>query len=165
MWYNLVWVMEMGRQARQFSETGMYHIVFRGVNHCRLFEETSDYIKFLDVLIRVKKELDFEMYAYCLMSNHVHLFIYEKNIGDIVKVMKKLLTSYAGWFNRKYKRSGTLVANRYKSECIEDEKYFYSLVRYIHLNPIKAGIVANINEYEWSSFREYKENKQIITNM
>lgn len=151
--------MKMSREARRFSKTGLYHIVFRGVNHCHLFEETVDYEKFLSILKTVKEELSFEIYAYCLMSNHVHVFIHEKKIGDITKIMKKILTHYAGWFNRKYRRSGALIANRYKSDCVEDEKYIFSLVRYIHQNPIMANIVDNLEEYKWSSFNDYKKGE------
>ena len=93
------------------------------------------------------------------MSNHVHLFVCEKNTGDIVKIMKKILTHYVGWFNRKYGRSGTLIANRYISECVENDKYLFSLVRYIHQNPMKAGIVESLEEYAWSSFSQYKKGK------
>ena len=155
--------MKMGRQARQFSETGLYHIVFRGVNHCHLFEEDADYEKFLTILKTVKNEFQFDLYAYCLMSNHVHLLIKEINIGDIVGIMKKILTHYAGWFNRKYKRSGSLIANRYKSECVKNDEYLFSLVRYIHQNPVKAGIIEKTEEYQWSSYTDYIKGKSDIT--
>ncbi len=70
------------------------------------------------MLLKVKVEKDFELYAYCLMNNHVHMFLKEKEIGDITKIMLKLLTNYAGWYNRKYERSGSLFGNRYKNEPI-----------------------------------------------
>jgi hypothetical protein len=69
--------------------------------------------------------------------------------------MRKVLTQYAGWFNRKYERSGALIANRYKSECVEDDSYLFSVMRYIHQNPVKAGIVQDPKSYRWSSYREY----------
>jgi REP element-mobilizing transposase RayT len=111
----------MGRQAREFGKTGIYHILFRGVNHCCLFEEDADFEKYLSAVKAVKATMSFDLYAYALMSNHVHLLIREKSTGDIAVVMRKVLTQYAGWFNRKYGRSGALIANRYKSECVEDE--------------------------------------------
>ena len=137
----------MSREARQFSKTGLYHILFRGMNHCHLFEEEKDYEKFLEILKKVQDEMSYEIYAYCLMSNHVHILLRESTLKDITKIMRKILTKYAGWFNRKYKRSGSLIANRYKSEAVEDDKYIFSLVRYIHQNPIKAGMVCEIEKY------------------
>ena len=71
----------------------------------------------------------FELYAYCFMTNHVHLFIKEQNVGEISKIMTKILSHYATWFNRKYQRIGALFANRYNSEPVEDERYYLSLIR------------------------------------
>ena len=154
----------MSREARQFSKTGLYHILFRGMNHCHLFEEEKDYEKFLETLKKVQDEMNYEIYAYCLMSNHVHIILRESTLRDITKIMRKILTKYAGWFNRKYKRSGSLIANRYKSEAVENDKYIISLVRYIHQNPIKAGMVFEIEQYNWSSYKEYiGEGKEGIT--
>ena len=147
----------MSRGPRIGSQSGIYHIMFRGVNHCHIFEENSDYQKFINYLTRIKKEIDFEIYAYCMMSNHVHLLIKEKKLYDITKIMQKLLTSYAMWFNKKYEREGSLFGNRYKSKPVEVDAYLLHLVRYIHQNPVKGGIVSidDIGEYMWSSYGEY----------
>jgi REP element-mobilizing transposase RayT len=152
----------VGRQARKLSKTGIYHILFRGVNHCHLFEADVDFERFLLILETVRTELPFDLYAYALMDNHVHLLVHEANPGDIMLVMKKILAQYAGWFNRKYGRSGALIANRYKSECVEDDAYLLSVVRYIHQNPIKAGITQNLESYRWSSYREYLNGANCI---
>ena len=154
----------MSREARQYSQTGLYHVLFRGMNHCHLFEEDKDYDKLLEILIQIKNEMGIQIHAYCLMSNHVHILIEEAAMRDITKIMRKLLTKYAGWFNRKYKRSGSLIANRYKSKPIEANENLISLVRYIHQNPIKAGIVEKIEKYKWSSYKEYlNETKNGLT--
>ena len=152
----------MSREKRKFSSTGLYHIVFRGINRQNLFEEAKDYRKIKEILQKQKEKQSFEIYAYCLMSNHVHMFIKEKEIGDIVKIMHKILTSYVGWYNIKYQRSGSLIGNRYKSEPIEDDKYVFAVIRYIHQNPIKAGMVENIVDYEWSSYKEYVEKIELV---
>ena len=89
------------------------------------------------------------------MSNHVHIVLKEKNCGDISLIMKRILTKYARWYNTKYGRSGALIANRYKSVPVEIDEYFLNLIRYIHQNPIKAGIVDKIENYPYSSFIEY----------
>jgi REP element-mobilizing transposase RayT len=145
----------MGRQARQLSKSGTYHILLRGVNHCDLFEDDADFEKFIDTLMTVKLYIPFKLFAYCLMSNHVHLLLREQIEGDISIIMKRVLTHYAGWFNRKYCRSGALIANRYKSACVEEDVYLLAILRYIHQNPVKAGLISNPADYRWSSFREY----------
>lgn len=145
----------MSRQARQLSATGFYHVVFRGINRQHLFEEENDYTYFLQVLQQLKAEMLFEIHAYCLMSNHVHLLIKEKDVGDISLIMKRLLTKYVMYFNRKYQRNGALIASRYKSIPVEVDEYFISLIRYIHQNALRAGITRKLEEYPYSSYMEY----------
>ena len=154
----------MSRPPRVLSATGLYHIIFRGINHLNIFEEKEDYKKMLEILGKLKEKENIEIYAYCLMTNHVHIFLKEKEIGDIKRVMHKLLTTYVVWFNRKYQRSGSLIGNRYKSEPIEEEKYYFALVRYIHQNPVRAKICKTPDEYKWSSYNEYiSKRKSILT--
>ena len=151
----------MSRLARAFSQSGVYHILFRGVNQQNIFEEDADFEKLKQTIAIVKKDLDFEIYAYCFMSNHVHIVMKEKNIGDISLIMKRILTKYARWYNIKYGRSGALIANRYKSVPIEIDEYFLQLIRYVHQNPIKAGITDKLENYRYSSFVEYINEKDI----
>ena len=153
----------MSRPARLLSETGLYHIVFRGLNRQNLFEEEEDYEKLLEIVEDIKTGSEMQIYAYCLMTNHVHLFIKEKESGDIKGIMHRLLTRYVGWYNRKYQRSGSLVGNRYKSEPIEDERYYLALIRYIHQNPVKAGMVGKPEEYLRSSYNDYVNQKNELT--
>jgi len=152
----------MSRSARVISETGLYHIIFRGINKQNIFEQATDYEKMLEIIKIVKEDMEFDIYAYCLMKNHAHLFIREKNPGDIKKIMHKLLTRYVGWYNFKYNRSGSLIGNRYKSEPIEDESYYLSLIRYIHQNPVKAGFVDDIKNYKWCSYNDYLQSMDDI---
>jgi REP element-mobilizing transposase RayT len=152
----------MTRQPRQISSTGFYHIVFRGMNHCHVFEEPDDFEKFLSLLSSVKAELDIEVIAFCLLDNHAHIVLHEKVAGDIILAMRKLLGPYANWFNRKYLRSGSLVANRYKSECVEDDRYLFAVIRYIHQNPLVAGISTSLDEYPWSSYHAYISDKTAL---
>jgi len=152
----------MARQPRKISETGVYHVVFRGVNHCHLFEEQKDFEKLLNILTKIKEDLSIEVYAYCLLDNHVHLLLKEASAGDISLVMKRLLTPYAFWFNRKYQRSGALIANRYKSECVTSNEYLLTLVRYIHQNPLLAGVTKRIDSYRYSSYLAYSKQRQSL---
>ena len=155
----------MSRPARILSQTGMYHIIFRGINRQNLFECDKDFAKMEEIIAEVKAEKGFELYAYCLMTNHVHLFIRELNSGDITKIMNKILTKYVGWFNFKYERSGSLIGNRYKSEPIEDDTYYLQLVRYIHHNPLKAGMVEQLEDYSWSSYGDYTNPTSSLTDV
>jgi len=154
----------MARLARVISQTRLYHVIFRGICRQNIFEELQDYEKMLELIVRIKREFQYDVYAYCLMTNHAHLFIKEKNVGDISKIMSKILSQYAAWFNKKYSRSGALFGDRYKSEAIEDYRYLFSLVRYIHQNPLRAGMVSKLNEYKWSSYNDYiKANGNSLT--
>ncbi|MCL1798649.1 MAG: transposase [Eggerthellaceae bacterium] len=153
----------MSRPARSISQTGFYHIIFRGVNHCHLFEEKADYERFCGLLVELKHQLGFKIHAYSLMANHCHLLIEESRKANIAQIMMRLLGPYASWFNRQYGRSGALIANRYKSECVEDDSYLLALVRYIHKNPLEAGIVERVDRYRWSSYRDYVNKGQGFT--
>ena len=151
----------MNRAARRMSQSGVYHILFRGVNQQNIFEEKADYKKLKEAIAKVKEEMDFVIYAYCFMSNHVHMVLKEKEVGDISVIMKRILTKYARWYNIKYGRSGALIANRYKSIPVEVDEYFIPLIRYVHQNPIRAGIVENLEEYSNSSYIEYTGDEEI----
>ncbi|MBE7053481.1 MAG: transposase [Ruminococcaceae bacterium] len=158
-------MMKMSRSARKLSKTGLYHIIFKGIGSQNIFEEPSDYEKLKEIIMRVKYEMQFNLYAYCMMTNHVHLFIKEQNAGEISKIMTKILSHYATWFNRKYQRIGALFANRYNSEPVEDERYYLSLIRYIHQNPVKAHMVDNPGSYPYSSYNDYAKNISDITDI
>ena len=152
----------MSRRARELSNSGFYHVMFRGINHQNLFEEETDFNYMLETLGKVKAEIGFEIQAYCLMTNHVHLLLKEKQMGDISIIMKKILTKYAMYFNHKYKRSGALIGSRYKSKAIEMDAYFIPLIIYIHQNPVRAGIVEHPEDYAYSSYQEYSGTKKIV---
>ena len=102
----------------------------------------------------------FTVFAYCLMTNHVHLlFKTAEAVGDIVK---RIAVGYAQYHNIKNGRTGHLFQNRFKSEVVETDRYFLTVLRYINQNPVKARLVRNMNEYRWSSYREYYANYKSI---
>jgi len=152
----------MSRLARTISESGVYHILFRGVNQQNIFEEAADFEKLKETIAAVKQDLCFKIYAYCFMSNHVHIVLKEKNTGDISLIMKRILTKYARWYNIKYGRSGALIANRYKSVPVQINEYFLHLIRYIHQNPIQARLSEKCEDYIHSSFIEYLNEKELV---
>ena len=142
----------MPRRERKKSSTGIYHITQRGINKQRIFEEPEDFEKYLSCLAEVKKISGFKLYAYCLMDNHVHLLIKE-GLEPLAQVFKRLGVRYVFWYNKKYQRSGHLYQDRFRSVPIETDEYFITVLAYIYQNPVKAGICANPEDYNWSSLK------------
>lgn len=146
----------MPRVARIKSNSGIYHIIMRGINRQTLFEDEEDYKKFIQTLQRYKEICEYKIYAYCLMGNHLHLLLKEGK-EQLETVMRRICGSYVFWYNRKYGRVGYLFQDRYKSEPVEDNEYLLTVIRYIFRNPIKAGIVTNIQNYKWTNYIDYIE--------
>ncbi len=151
----------MPRQARRKSESGIYHIMLRGINQQQIFEDDEDSIRFLETLSKYKEQCGYIIYAYCLMGNHVHILLKEGK-EDLTLVLKRIAGSFVYWYNLKYRRSGHLFQDRFKSEPVENDEYFLTVIRYIHQNPVKAGICKNINVYKFSSYNEYLNNATLI---
>lgn len=152
----------MPRAARRLSESQYYHVVIRGIGRQLIFEEDEDYERFLSTLLRYRREMGFELAAYCLMENHAHLLIRDikEQLPDIIK---KIGVSYVHYFNEKYDRTGHLFQDRYRSEAVETDEYLLCVVRYIHRNPEKAGI-AKASEYRWSSYGAYIRPNGLVDN-
>ena len=144
----------MSRRARELSPSGIYHVMTRGVNKMDLFYDDRDRYRYCEGLDKAKQKFDFALYAYCLMSNHVHLLIKE-NKTSISVVMQSIGVRYSMYFNAKYRRVGHLFQNRFRSEPIGSENQLLTCARYIHNNPVKAGITSKPEKYFWSSFRTY----------
>lgn len=151
----------MPRQARIKSKSGIYHTMLRGINQQQIFEEKEDYEKFIQVLSDCKAISKFKLYAYCLMGNHIHLLIKPEN-EPIEQIFKRIGGRFIYWYNVKYQRTGHLFQDRFKSEPVEDDSYFLTVLRYIHQNPVKAGICKNPENYQYSSFNEYLTESKII---
>jgi REP element-mobilizing transposase RayT len=148
----------VSRTARKKSCTGVYHVISRGVNRQNIFVDREDYRKYLEIIDAYKVRYQFELYAYCIMENHVHLLIGDKQ-NSISELMRRINSAFVVWYNKKYDRIGNLFQDRYKSEAVENERYFFTVLRYIHLNPVKAFIVNRADLYEWSSYNEYLTGK------
>jgi putative transposase len=142
------------RKPRLEIEGGLYHILSRGNNRRLIFGSEDDYRKFLLQLSRQKAKLPFYLYAYCLMPNHIHLLI-ERRDDAISRVMQGLLTAYSQYYNRKHRRSGHLLQGRYKAILCQSDQYLAELVRYIHLNPVRAKMVRRAQDFAYSSHRAY----------
>jgi REP element-mobilizing transposase RayT len=147
----------MPRSARQKSATGIYHTMLRGIDKRTIFEIEQDYLKFLSYIEMAREKKEFDVYAYCLMPNHIHLLVKTEE-EEIGRFMSHLTVGYAQYFNYRLARTGHLFQNRFKSEVVEDDAYFLTLVRYIHHNPRKAGIVKDSKDYPWSSYPIYLQS-------
>lgn len=151
----------MSRKARTKSESGIYHIIFRGINRQQIFEDEEDNMFFLRTLREYKSECDYKVLAYCLMGNHVHLLIKEGAV-PLEFVFRHIGARFVYWYNAKYSRIGHLFQDRYKSEVVDDISYLGRLLQYIHQNPVKAGIVIRPEDYPYSSFNEYLINPDLV---
>ena len=132
----------------------------RGINRQSIFEDDEDYLKLLHILEQYKHKCGYQLYAYCLMGNHLHLLL---KIGKepLEQVMRRIWGSYVYWYNYKYQRVGNLFQDRFKSEPIETDAYLLTVQRYIHQNPLKAGLVKEIENYKWSSYCEYLKEARL----
>lgn len=144
----------MPRTRRIISSSKIYHTISRGNERKAIFLDTDDYTRFTNILRKIQSAKSFAIYAYCLMPNHYHLILNEgENV--ISSIMSSINTTYAIYFNKKYDRVGHLFQGRFRSEAIEDESYFLTAVRYVHNNPLSAGLVNDISRYPWSSYGAY----------
>ncbi|WP_251555209.1 REP-associated tyrosine transposase [Neobacillus muris] len=144
----------MPRKARVKSRSGIYHIVWRGANRQEIFHDDRDFQNFLDIVHKYKIKTNIDVYGWCLMSNHVHLLIREGN-EDVSVTMKRIGVSFVYCYNRRYGTCGHLFQDRFHSENVENPAYLFTVVRYIHQNPLKAGMVKRVEEWRWSSYLSY----------
>lgn len=151
----------MARNPRKKSVNGIYHIIIRGINRQIIFEDNGDKIQYLKILKRYKEISKYKLYGFCLMDNHIHLLCKEtdESISDVVK---RISSSYVHWFNAKYERSGHLFEGRFKSETVEEVRYFLTVLRYIHQNPLKAGVSKSVLNCKWTSIREYTDKPNLV---
>ena len=142
----------MPRHARLNISGGIYHVITRGLERRKIFKDNQDREEFLFRLEAALEQTGSECHAWVLMDNHIHLLIRtgEQALSDL---MRKVLTGYAVYFNHRYRRHGYLYQNRYKSILCQEDVYYLELVRYIHLNPVRAGYIKTIgqlNKYPWT---------------
>ncbi len=133
----------MPRKARIDAPGALHHIIVRGIEKRKIFEDDKDRDQFIKRLGDILTEAETPIYAWVLIPNHVHLLL-KTGLTPIAIIMSRLLTGYAGYFNRRHRRHGHLFQNRYKSILCQEEPYFRELVRYIHLNPLRAKLVREL---------------------
>ena len=154
----------MPRVARQKSRSGIYHVMFRGINKQIIFHDDEDHMRFLGILDRYKKTTKLKIHGWCLMNNHVHLLLAEGD-EELAITLKRIAVSYASFYNSKYEKIGHLFQDRFRSENVEDQQYFLTVLRYIHRNPVKANLADNLHDWEWSSYSEYLQKSKLPLNI
>ena len=158
----------MPRCARMESDCNTYHVMARGTAKQIIFEDDVDRIRFTTLMNSLFCKFDISIFAYVLMDNHFHVLA-QAPLPSISNGMRRLLGSYALWFNERHRRCGHLFGGRFRSEPIEDDDYLLTVVRYIHNNPAVAGL-SPAADWKWSSYQDYLgkpgiTNRDLILNM
>ncbi|MGI6066482.1 MAG: transposase [Bacillota bacterium] len=147
----------MGRKPRLEFKGAIYHVIKRGNNRDFIFQGRDDKESLLKYLQSVKEDFPFNLLGYVIMNNHYHLII-ETEDKPLHKIMQRLNNLYSKDYNKRHNRSDHVFGARYKGILVMDDKYLFSLLRYIHNNPVRASICQNIAQYNWSSDRYYRNN-------
>lgn len=155
----------MPRTRRIFYDGAIYHIINRGHNQQGILLDAEDFVKFKNIMADYLKKYDFNIFHYCFMLNHFHLIMRVNKVKHLPDIMKGVSLTYANHHKKKYSRVGCLFQSRYKSILIEKDEYLLECGRYIERNPVRAGLVKDPSEYQWSSYNYYAKGKKdtIIT--
>jgi putative transposase len=150
----------MSRPLRVEYSGAIYHVVCRGNARQRIFHEEADYQRLVDGLAVTVNRYGWELFSFVLMPNHFHLF-FRTPQPSLSRGMQYLASGYANWFAKKHRSPGHLLQGRFKSQLVEDESYFWSVSRYIHLNPVrgKRPLVSHPREWPWSTYPGYASRR------
>ncbi len=145
----------MPRKSRIEYAGAFYHVISRGNQKQKIFKDSADYEKYLQILTSYKQRRHFHLYAYVLMSNHLHLLVETQDV-PLSKILQGINQSYTMHFNRKYRTVGHLFQGRYKAILCDRERYLLALLKYMHYNPVRAKITETPSRYRWSSDKAYR---------
>jgi len=149
----------MARLPRYFAQDIPQHVILRGNNRQAIFLVESDYAQFKDFLLDASLRHELSIHAYVLMTNHIHLLATPGTAESLPKTMQSVGRRYVQQFNRCHERTGTLWEGRYRATVVDADDYLYECMRYIELNPVRAGIASHPRMYRWSSYRSNAEGK------
>ncbi len=144
----------MARPPRSEVAGALYHVIARGNQRRTIFQDAVDYRRYIDLLARYQQRHGFTLYAYVLLPNHLHLLLSPGRLS-LAKTMQGLQQTYTRHFNQRYRLVGHCFQGRYKAILCQSDAYLLELVRYLHLNPVRAGIIPTLDRYEWSSHHFY----------
>jgi len=147
----------LGRKPMIEYSEGVYHLIQRGNNRGFIFDRREDKEYLLELIRDFQRIMGFECYGYVIMSNHYHLIIKRHEV-PIKDIMHRINNQFSRYYNQKNKRTGHVFENRYRGYHVMDDRYLLSLLRYIHQNPVSAGICQRVSDYAWSSDHFYRKN-------
>jgi len=149
----------MPRRLRIEFEGAIYHVMARGNARQKIVRDDADRRRLIDGLEHTVVRHGWEVLCYVVMGNHLHLMVKtpRPNLGA---GMQSFLSGYAIWAGRRWRRLGHLFQGRYRAEMIEDESYYWTVSRYVHLNPVRAGLVRRPEQWEWSSYPGYRDARR-----
>ena len=142
-----------------YQKDNFYHVINRGCNKQKIFFNDQDYKYLFKKMKQTRENYNIEVIAFCLMSNHYHLLLYQISEKPVSDWLKSLFSGYVQTINRKYKRTGTIFERSAKPKLITSDEYLVDVIHYIHSNPFKHKIVNNPEEWKFSSLNEYLGNK------
>lgn len=148
----------MPREARKRSEGGSYHIVVQGKRRQHIFGKDEEKLLYLETVLKYRDKTDVQLYAYCILDNHAHLVLKETAEESVSSFMRRVGVSYAYWYRQRHPEiegGAEIFRGRYLSEPLENESRLLEVVRYVHQEPILAGLAEHMEEYRWSSYRLY----------
>jgi len=148
----------MARRPRLFAPGLLYHVIVRGNQRRKTFLNDADYRAYIERLGRYRRKFGHTVHAYCLMPNHVHLLV-ESGHEPLAKFMQGLQQSYSQYFNLHHRKTGHVFQGRYQAIVCQQDEYLLQLIRYIHLNPVRAGMVKRPDQYDYSGHRAYLGGK------
>ena len=146
----------MPRKARKDLSSSFAHVMVQGINKEYIFSKDNYKNKYLHLLFSNIKNYNEDLISFCIMDNHAHIVLHYQQPKDVSTLMHTINTAYAKWYNKKNGRVGYVFRDRYKVEEIKDLHHLYSCIKYVHNNPVKAGIVSNPLDYLYSSYKEYQ---------
>lgn len=153
----------MPRMARKNLENGFFHIMVQGIKKEKVFYKGEYREKYIELMKFFKEKQKVEIISYCVMNNHVHIIIYTEDVNELTMYMQKLNTTYAIHYNKAENRVGYVFRNRFESKQIYNQDYLTKCIKYVHMNPVKAGITKTEGEYKYSSYNDYINKKGIVT--
>lgn len=158
----------ISRTARKINRASFFHVIVQGINRENIFLEERNKNQYLKLVNKYYKKYNIKIIAYCIMDNHAHFLLNTEQMQNLSKAMHSINCLYARYYNyMKDGRKGYVFRDRYVSEPITSKKYFINCIKYIHLNPVKAGIVKECGAYKYSSYNNYRQknlNNELMEN-
>lgn len=153
----------MPRMARKCLESGFFHIMVQGISKEKIFLKKEYKEKYIYLIKFFLNKQNVNLISYCVMDNHVHIIIYAEHISELTKFMERLNTTYAMFYNKNENRVGYVFRDRFKSKLLNTKDYLAKCIKYVHMNPVKAGMVKEEKDYKYSSYNDYIEKKGIVS--